>query len=69
MQHMLFVPVFSWDAPDNPETDGVVVTWLQAVPVSAGEMSHARAHGADALLHLFEEQDVDVVDLDRPSAA
>ena len=69
MQHLLFVPVFSWDAPDNLETDGVVVTWLQAVPVSVGEMSHARAHGADALLDLLEEQDVDVADLDRPSAA
>lgn len=69
MKHMLFVPVFSWDGPENLEVDGVVVTWLQALPVSDAEMSYARRNGAEALQDLLEEQDVDVADLNRASVA
>lgn len=69
MKHMLFVPIFAWDPPDNLEIDGVVVTWLQAVPVSQDEFGYARSNGADALETLLEQHDADVADLDRESVA
>jgi antitoxin YqcF len=67
MKHMLFVPIFSWDGPDNLELDGTVVTWLQAVPISQGELTYARRNGGNALATLLEERDVDVADIDRES--
>jgi antitoxin YqcF len=69
MKHMLFVPVFSFEGLSNLELDGVVVTWLEAVPVSQAEMQYARQNGADALQTLLEERGADVADLDRESVA
>ncbi len=68
MAHMMFVPVFAWEPPpENLSVDGVVVTWLQAVPVSQSEYHYARSNGADALESLLEEADVDVADINRPA--
>ncbi|GAB2467235.1 suppressor of fused domain protein [Jatrophihabitans fulvus] len=65
MRHMLLVPVFAWDPPANLAVDGLVVTWLQAVPVSQSEAAHARAHGVESLETLLEQADADVADIDR----
>lgn len=58
--HLLFVPVFLWELP-NLEVDGVLVTWLQAVPITQTEYEFAREHGSsDALQSLLEAHGVDV---------
>ncbi len=65
MKHMLFVPVFSWEGLSNLEVDGIVITWLQAVPMGQREARYAREHGAEAVQTLLEQRNVDVADLNR----
>lgn len=67
--HMLLTDVFSFDGLDSVDGDGEVLTFLQAVPVTDTELTFARRHGVVALTDLLEREAVDVLDLDRPSAA
>ena len=47
--------------------EGQAVAWLQAVPISDPERDLAEREGSDSLEDLFERQQIDVFDLDRPS--
>lgn len=49
------------------EDDEMVVTFLQAVPISEAEYQHVVDNGAGSLEDLFVEAQIDVYDLDRPS--
>jgi hypothetical protein len=51
------------------ELEGKTVAWLLGVPISDGERSFAEENGGDALEALFEEHQIDIFDLTRPSVA
>ncbi|MGT2756421.1 suppressor of fused domain protein [Streptococcus ovuberis] len=65
MKHMLFVPLFLWDIEDLT-LDQLTVTWLMAIPISDKELKFVEQYGADKLQDLFEEQQIDYWDLNRP---
>ena len=67
MKHFLLVPPFLWDGFETLEVGGQAVAWLQAVPISDRERDLAEREGSDSLEDLFERQQIDVFDLDRPS--
>jgi antitoxin YqcF len=66
MKHILCVSPFLWTLKtmDFPTKK---VAWLQAVPISDAEFALAREKGSDALETVFEEHQIDVYNLDRPS--
>jgi antitoxin YqcF len=70
MKHMLFVTPFLWgeDTLAPLEDDEAVVLFLQGVPISDAEFEFAGEHGTDALEDKFVEAQIDVFDLNRPSA-
>lgn len=69
-KHLMFVPVFSWTGLENLEVEGVLITWLQAVPVTQAEFDLAQTQGgSEGLQDLLEDADADVADLNRPSVA
>lgn len=44
-------------------------SWLLALPISQSELEYLHQNGDDSLESLFESKQIDVFDLDRPSAA
>jgi antitoxin YqcF len=70
MKHLLFVPPFLWDElVQTQEFPDKTVAWLLAVPISENEMRYASTNGPDALEELFEQEQIDAFDLERPSVA
>lgn len=68
MQHLFFTSPTLWQ--DNLTTlsfETKKVAWLMAVPISEAEKAYKDQHGADALEDLFEEHQIDVLNLDRES--
>ena len=68
MKHLLFTSPTLWQ--DNLTTltfEAKKVAWLMAVPISEAEKDYKDQHGADALEDLFEEHQIDVLDLTRKS--
>ena len=51
------------------EFSGRIVSWLQVIPVSKSEITHAQEHSTDALETLFEDKNVDWENLDRTPVA
>lgn len=68
MRHLFFVPPFLWETELETMTlESKTVAWLQAVPISEQERELVDSSSPDALETLFEEHEIDVFDLDRPS--
>ena len=68
MKHLFFTSPSLWQ--DNLETldlETKKVAWLMAVPISEAERNYKEANGADALEDLFEEHQIDILDLTRKS--
>ncbi|MBF0788313.1 MULTISPECIES: suppressor of fused domain protein [unclassified Streptococcus] len=65
MKHIMFVPPFLWNIEDLIFDDRTV-TWLMAVPISDKELDYLRNNGSDKLEQLFEIQQIDFYDLNRP---
>jgi antitoxin YqcF len=66
--NLMFVNPFLWDDDLASRTLSTkTVAWLLGLPVSDAEMEYARVHGSDALEDMFEEAQIDVYDLRRPS--
>ncbi|EEM01991.1 suppressor of fused domain protein [Bacillus pseudomycoides] len=68
MKHMFFVPPFLWedqlqtiDFPDKK------VAWLLAVPISEKEYLFAQQNGSTKLEDLFEQNEIDIFDIERES--
>jgi hypothetical protein len=57
-----------WDG-DLKTTDlgSKKVSWLMMVPISEGEFQYLQKNGSDGLESLFEENQIDIFDLDRES--
>ncbi|KAA0542571.1 suppressor of fused domain protein [Bacillus sp. BGMRC 2118] len=68
MKHILFLPPFLWE--DKLQTinfETKKVSWLMAIPISEEEMKYADKNGIESLEKLFEENQINVFDLERPS--
>lgn len=72
LRHVTLVAPFLWDsfgggiAKDRVGTTDIY--WLMVLPISEEERTFLRGNGIDALESLFEEAEIDVFDIDRPSA-
>ncbi len=67
MRHLLLTYPFLWEDTESMEFDDRIVAWLQAVPISDNEFEYLKQAGLDALEDLFEEKDVDVLNIYRKS--
>lgn len=66
LKHLLLVPPFIWEPePTSRELDGMIITWLMAVPISDSEIEYARLSGTDQLEALFDEHQIDVFNINR----
>lgn len=65
MKHIMFIPPFLWNI-DDLRFDDRTITWLMALPISEKELEYLRNNGSDQLEQLFEEQQIDFYDLNRP---
>lgn len=68
MRHLAFFPPFLWEGKlETLHFPERTVAWLLAVPISDGERQFSEREGADALESLFEEKQIDIFNLARPS--
>jgi hypothetical protein len=66
--HLYFTAPFLWeDSLKTLDCESKRVSWLLAVPISDAELAYLSQHGDDALETLFEREQIDIFDLDRPS--
>lgn len=67
LEHLFLVDPYLWDGLDELTLPDREVLWLMAVPISEAEAAFAEENGSDALEDLFEKNQIDVFDLNRPS--
>ncbi|RZS37448.1 suppressor of fused protein SUFU [Herbihabitans rhizosphaerae] len=68
MKHLLFAPTFIWgDEPHTMYLRDKTVAFLFAVPISDAELEYAEENGTEQLEDMFEQNEIDVFDIDRPS--
>lgn len=68
VKHILFMPPFLWeDSLSTLDLDDKQIAWLLAVPISENENLFAKNNGAEALENLFEQEQIDIFDLERKS--
>lgn len=68
LRHVMFVSPFLWgDRPQTLALPDRTVAWLMAVPITEAERVYAAEHGSNALEQLFEREDIDIFDPNRPS--
>ncbi|WP_330949340.1 suppressor of fused domain protein [Virgibacillus sp. MG-45] len=67
MKHVLFVSPFLWEDLKTLEFPNKKVAWLLAVPISENEYLFAQEKGTDSLEELFEQEEIDIFDLERES--
>ncbi|MGD7048805.1 suppressor of fused domain protein [Rossellomorea marisflavi] len=67
MKHVLFVSPFLWEDLKTLEFTNKKVAWLLAVPISENEYLFSQEKGTDSLEELFEQEEIDIFDLDRES--
>jgi antitoxin YqcF len=67
MKHVLFVSPFLWKDLKTLEFPNKKVAWLLAVPISENEYLFALEKGTDSLEELFEQEEIDIFNLERES--
>lgn len=68
MSDVYFAYPFLWeDRLKSTRIGNKTVAWLLAVPISKRESEFARINGAEKLEVLFEKNNIDIFDLNRPS--
>jgi hypothetical protein len=67
LKHVTFVAPFLWQGLDKIIVDGQPVHCLMLLPISDAEKDYLGAHGLDALENLFNEKQIDIYDINRPS--
>ncbi|MFJ0824774.1 suppressor of fused domain protein [Bordetella bronchiseptica] len=67
--HLYLCVPFSWQDGEFPrcDADGLLVNWLQAVPISETERQFIETAGLDAFEDELLEADPDIYDLSRPA--
>lgn len=69
LPHILLTDPFLWE--DGPRTLGEAsfqIAWLMMIPISDNERLLADREGVDKLTALLEQKQIDILDLNRPSA-
>lgn len=69
MRHLTFVAPFLWDGFVAGAFEDITVHWLQAIPISDGELQLLKSEGVDRLERLFEQAQIDVFDINRATVA
>ncbi len=73
LRHVVLVAPFLWDSFGGGIAKDRVgerdIFWLMVLPITDEERNYLRNNGIDALESLFEEAEIDVFDINRPSAA
>lgn len=67
MEHILLTYPFLWNNTQNLPFDDMTVAYLMAVPVSNAEKKFCQQNGLDALETVFEEKQIDIYNIYRPS--
>lgn len=68
MEHVMFAPPFLWDESlKRIDFPNKLVVWLLAVPISEKEYLFAKENGTDQLESLFEDEQIDIFDIERGS--
>ena len=68
LRHILFVSPFLWEhRPETLTLPDRKVAWLMAVPITEAERAYTAIHGSRALEEIFEQKDIDIFDVERPS--
>jgi hypothetical protein len=66
LPHIVLVDPFLWDnGPATLDAGGFKIAWLMMVPISETERAFAIDKGAAALTARFEQEQIDIFDLDR----
>lgn len=68
MEHILLTYPFLWGDVHNSVFDDITVAYLMAIPISGKEKEYCLKNGLDALECVFEEKQIDIFDIFRPSA-
>jgi hypothetical protein len=70
LRHVLFVSPVLWaDGEPKPlRLADRTVVWLMAIPITEAEKTYALTNGARALEVIFDRDDIDLFDINRPSA-
>jgi len=68
LAHIMLVDPFLWnDGPSTLDAHGSKIAWLMMVPISESERAFAVEQGGAALASRFEQAQIDIFNLDRPS--
>lgn len=68
LPHLYFTSPYLWETDlDSLEFSSKTVAFLQAIPISESEYKYLLDRGSDELETLFESEQIDVFDLERPS--
>jgi antitoxin YqcF len=68
LQHVTFVAPFLWDDLGRLEVAGQTIQCLLMLPISDAEQDFLNSNGIDALEAVLSEAQIDIYDIDRPSA-
>lgn len=69
LRHVTFVAPFLWEGFAAREIVDVKIHWLLVLPISNAELVFLESNGVEALENLFEQKQIDIYDINRPSAA
>tara|TARA_Y100000588_G_C14278426_1_gene935658 strand:+ start:7128 stop:7709 length:582 start_codon:yes stop_codon:yes gene_type:complete len=68
LKHLMLVSPFLWeDKLETLELPNKTVAWLLLIPISEAEYQYAQAESSSKLEELFEEHQIDIYDINRPS--
>lgn len=67
LPHFTFVAPFLWPSLSRAQIADQDVYWLYAIPISEAEAGYISSHGIDSLESLFDAEQVDLFNLERPS--
>ena len=70
LPHILLTDPFLWEDGPRTLTEATVqIAWLMMIPIAESERLFAGQEGVEALTTLFEERQIDIFDINRPSVA
>ena len=68
LKHLMLVLPFLWEGKlETLELPSKKVAWLLLIPISEEEYQYAQVESSSKLEELFEEYQIDIYDIDRPS--
>ena len=67
LSHATFVAPFLWQGLDRLMIGDQPVYCLMMLPVSDAKVDYLECNGIDALERLFDEEQIDIFDINRPS--